>query len=158
MDERTPDAVDDLLDRLGFDPERSVLTRRQAEVLALREHGHSQREIATHLGTSRANISSIEASARRNVENARETISLVDTLSAPVHISIAVGTDLFDVPSIVYDRCDEADTKVAASSAEVLREVRAADVRINDDETLAEVIAITVSRDGSLSIEPAHSR
>ena len=61
---------DVLLEQAGFDAERSVLTRRQAEVLALRERGVRQASIADLLGTSRANVSSVESSARENVEKA----------------------------------------------------------------------------------------
>ena len=60
-----PEAV---LTRVGFDPETNVLTRRQAEVLALRERGLKQADIADYLGTSRANVSSVEASAREDDE------------------------------------------------------------------------------------------
>ena len=59
-----------LLDRIGFDPETNVLTQRQAEVLALREHGLRQRDIADRLVPSRANVSNIESSARENLQNA----------------------------------------------------------------------------------------
>ena len=38
--------IDAFLDEIGFDPERSVLTRRQAQVLAPRDRGESQAAIA----------------------------------------------------------------------------------------------------------------
>ena len=51
--------------------EDTFLTERQAEVLALRTDGLTQREIADRLGTSVANVSGVESSARRNVAAAR---------------------------------------------------------------------------------------
>lgn len=115
--------VDALLDRVGFDPDRSVLTRRQAEVLALRERDVPQAAIAERLGTSRANVSSIEASARSNVEKARETIAFAEALNAPVRVDVIAGTDLYDIPSRVYAACDDADVKVNQTAPELMKSV-----------------------------------
>ncbi|MFB6302740.1 MAG: Tfx family DNA-binding protein [Haloferacaceae archaeon] len=115
--------IDELLDRVGFDADGNVLTRRQAEVLALRERGIRQSDIAALLGTSRANVSSVEASARENVKKARETVAFAEALSAPVRVSIDAGTDLYDVPDMVYEACDEAGVKVNHTAPELMREV-----------------------------------
>jgi len=119
MTDDVPD-IDKLLDRTGFDPETHVLTRRQAEVLALRERGLSQATIADHLETSRANISSVEASARDNVRKARETVTFAEMIESPVHVSVSADTDLYDVPEAVYDACDEAGIKVPHTDPELL--------------------------------------
>ena len=141
-----------ILGRVGFDPDQCVLTRRQAEVLALRERDLSQREIAEMLGTSRANISSIEASARRNVEKARETTEIVDALQAPVHVHIPAGTDLFDVPEEIYETGDAADTKVAATSAEVIRTIREAAPDSIEGGRVNEPLTIVVASDGAITV------
>ena len=112
---------DPLLDRIGFDPETSVLTQRQAEVLALREQGHAQAQIAEMLGTSRANVSSIEASARENVRKARETVAFAEALRAPVRLAVERGTDLYDVPRMVYAACDDAGVKVNRTAPELMK-------------------------------------
>ena len=114
------DSVDDVLSRIGFDPATSVLTRRQAAVLALRERGLKQRAIAEQLDTSRANVSGIEASARDNVERARETVAFVEALEAPVRIRVPADTDLYAVPQRVYDACDEAGVKVNYTAPELM--------------------------------------
>ncbi len=113
--------ADELLDRAGFDPEDSVLTRRQAEVLALRERDVRQSVIADHLGTSRANVSSIEASARANVSKARETVAFAEALSAPVRVEVEAGTDLYDVPKLVFDACDEVGVKVSHTAPDLMK-------------------------------------
>ena len=113
--------ADELLDRAGFDPENSVLTRRQAEVLALRERDVRQSVIADHLGTSRANVSSIEASARANVSKARETVAFAEALSAPVRVEVEAGTDLYDVPKLVFDACDEVGVKVSHTAPDLMK-------------------------------------
>lgn len=116
-----PPDPDELLADLGFDEEASVLTRRQAQVLALRERGIPQREIADAFGTSRANVSSVEASARDNVERAYETVAFAEALRAPVQVSVDAGTDLYDVPSRVFSACDEAGVKVNRTAPELMK-------------------------------------
>jgi Tfx family DNA-binding protein len=117
------DEADDILSQTSFDPASSVLTRRQATVLALRERGLKQRAIADRLDSSRANVSGIEASARANVERARETVAFADALEAPVRIVIPAETDLYDVPRRIYDACDEASVKVSYTAPELMNAV-----------------------------------
>lgn len=151
-DREAPADVDAILEQAGFDAERSVLTRRQAEVLALRERDVSQQEIAELLGTSRANISSVEASARRNVEKAAETVAVAAALRAPVRVQIPSGTDLYDVPDLVYAACDDAGTKVAHASAELLRRIREqCDEAITAHEVV-EPLTVGVSADGAITV------
>ena len=113
--------VETMLERVGFDADESVLTRRQAEVLTLRERGLAQAAIAELLGTSRANVSNVEASARENVRKARETVAFSRALRAPVQVAVEAETDLYDVPSRVYDACDEADVKVGHAAPELMK-------------------------------------
>lgn len=116
-----PHDADALLRQAGFDADRSVLTRRQAEVLALRERGMRQSVIAERLGTSRANVSSVEASARENVAKAEETVAFAEALTAPVRVHVEVGTDLYDVPELVYEACDEAGVKVGHTAPDLMK-------------------------------------
>ena len=115
--------ADELLERAGFDADESVLTDRQAEVLALRERGLRQSDIADRLGTSRANVSSVEASARDNVDRARETVAFAEALAAPVRVEIDSGTDLYDAPKRVYDACDDAGVKVNQTAPDLMKTI-----------------------------------
>jgi Tfx family DNA-binding protein len=110
-----------ILAELGFDASANVLTRRQAEVLALRERGLAQATIAERLGTSRANVSSVESSARENVARARETVAFAEALHAPVRVRLDAGTDLYDVPNTVYSACDAAGVKVNHTAPELMK-------------------------------------
>ncbi len=150
-----PDRIDELLSEAGFDPEENVLTRRQAQVLALRERDRSQQAIAGILGTTRANISSIEASARRNIERATETVAVAAALRAPVRVRIDPGTDLFDVPDALFRACDEAGTKVAHPSAEVVRALRRDAAAAIEDDRVVQPLLIGVDSDGSITIRTA---
>jgi Tfx family DNA-binding protein len=143
---------DDLLARAGFDADDSVLTRRQAEVLAFRERGVAQADIADELGTSRANVSSIESSARENVAKARETVAFAEALSAPVQVTVEAGTDLYDVPNMVYSACDDAGVKVNRTAPEVMRLVgEAAGDAVHGREVRRD-ITISVTSDGTVRV------
>jgi Tfx family DNA-binding protein len=144
--------ADAVLQRSGFDADESVLTRRQAEVLALRERGLRQSDIADRLGTSRANVSSVEASARDNVERARETVAFAEALSAPVRIEIDEGTDLYDAPKRVYDACDDAGVKVNHTAPELMKAIgdRAGDA-VRGRE-VRHRLYITVAGDGQIRV------
>ena len=144
--------VDEILERAGFDADESVLTRRQAEVLAFREHGLAQAAIADQLGTSRANVSSIEASARENVEKARETVAFAETLRAPVQVTVEAGTDLYDVPGAVYDACDEAGVKVTHSAPDLMKIVSdAAPDAVTGREVIDDIL-VSVTSEGEVRV------
>lgn len=157
-DRRRPDAsttdlnVDGFLTEADFDAEESVLTRRQAEVLVLRERGHKQSSIAEQLGTSRANVSSIEASARENVEKAHETVRFAELISSPVHVEIPSGTDLYTVPEIVFEACDEVDVKVSHSAPELMEMVSDATGDATEDHRLRTRLFVNVTADGTVWI------
>ncbi|MDL5363572.1 Tfx family DNA-binding protein [Halalkalicoccus sp. NIPERK01] len=152
MSESNDYDVDALLDRVGFEADRNVLTRRQAEVLALRERDVPQADIAQRLGTSRANVSSIETSARTNVEKARETIAFAEALNAPVRVDVAAGTDLYDIPSRVYAACDDADVKVNQTAPELMKSVSdAAGDAVSGREVKRDLL-VGVTMDGTVRV------
>lgn len=158
FDDGTVDTdADELLSRAGFDPERSVLTRRQAAVLALRERGLTQQAISDRFDTTRANVSGIEASARENVERARETVTFVAALEAPVQVSIPAGLDLYDVPARVYNACDAADVKVNHTAPDLMKLVGdRAGAAVCGREVKAALL-VGVTREGEVRVRHAES-
>ena len=144
--------VEAVLERAGFDAETNVLTRRQAEVLALRERGMRQRDIAERLGTSRANVSNVEASARENVARATETIAFAEAVGSPVRVSIPAGTDLFDVPTLVYDACDDADVKVEHTAPELMTHISEAAGDAVEGRAVHEPLLVGVTDDGEVRV------
>lgn len=149
--------TEEFLDRIGFDPEASVLTYRQAEILLLREWGHSQAAIAERLGTTRANVTNIEASARENIEKARETLRIIDAMEAPVQVTIPAGTDIFDVPDRVYDACNDADIKVAHTAPDLMKRVRDEAAEVIHEQTVEAQLTISVNVDGELQIRQGNT-
>lgn len=146
------DSVETLLERAGFDVETNVLTRRQAEVLALRERGMRQRDIADRLGTSRANVSNIEASARENITSAHETIAFAEAIAAPVRVEIPAGTDLYDMPKLVYDACDEAGLKVQYTAPELMSVVSDAVPNAVNGRAVHNRLLVGVTADGTVRV------
>jgi Tfx family DNA-binding protein len=149
--DQLPD-IDEILAEVGFDPETSVLTRRQAEVLVYRERGIAQADIAAELGTSRANVSSVEASARENVAKARETVAFAEALDAPVRIAIDAGTDLYDVPNRVYTACDEAGVKVTRTAPELMKLVGDAAGDAVQGRQVRTDITVAVTSEGQVTV------
>lgn len=146
------DEVDAFLDEFGFDPDESVLTRRQAQVLALRERGRSQAAIADALGTSRANVSSIEGSARTNVAKARETVAFAEALRAPVRVRVPAGTDLYDVPQRVYDACDAEGVKVDHTAPDLMKVVNDAAGDAVRGRRVADPLVVGVTTEGTVRV------
>jgi hypothetical protein len=104
------------------------------------------------LGTSRANVSSIESSARRNVEKARETVAFAEALTAPVRIPVEGGTDLYDVPKQVYDACDEAGVKVNRTAPELMKAVSDAAGDAIQGREVRESLLVGVTTDGQVQV------
>lgn len=144
--------VDELLDRAGFDAEQNVLTRRQAEVLALREHGLKQLTIADLLGTSRANVSNIEGSARENIAKARETVGFAEALTAPVRVEIPAGTDLYEVPNMIYDAADEMDVKVNYTAPDLMKFVSDQAATVVRGRNIKQTLFVSITSDGSVRV------
>jgi Tfx family DNA-binding protein len=143
---------DELLTELGFDETSGVLTRRQAQVLVLRERDVSQRAIADRLGTSRANVSSVEASARENIEKAYETVEFAEALRAPVRIAVDAGTDLYDVPNRVFSACDEAGVKVNRTAPELMKLVGDAAGDAVVGREVKRDLVVSVTGDGTVRV------
>ncbi|MFP8951681.1 Tfx family DNA-binding protein [Natrialbaceae archaeon A-arb3/5] len=146
------DETESLLEDIGFDPETSVLTYRQAQVLALRERDVSQANIAEALGTSRANVSSVEASARENLSKARETVAFAEALRAPVRVRVPEGTDLYDVPQLVYEACDEAGVKVDYTAPDLMKAVSDAAGAAVAGREIATPLIVGVTSEGMVRV------
>ena len=144
--------VDEFLSEVGFDSESMVLTRRQAEVLVMREHDLTQATIATRLGTSRANVTSIEARARENAQKAHETVTFVELLSAPIRVEIPADSDLYDVPDMVFDACDEAGVKVSHTAPDLMKLVSDGAGDAIEGREVRERLFVNVTTEGTVRV------
>jgi Tfx family DNA-binding protein len=144
--------ADALVAQIGFDADHSVLTRRQAEVYVLRERGFRQTDVAEILGTSRANVANVEASARENIRNARNTVAFADVLAAPVRVEIEADTPLYDVPQRVFSTCDDAGIEVGHTAPELMELVSAAAGAAVEDREVLRRITVGVGADGTVRV------
>jgi len=94
------------------EPQSTLLTERQVEVLELREQGHTQQAVADRLGTTDANVSAIERAAEANVEKARHTLELVRTLRAPTQFTVPADESFEALVDRVYGHGDDAGIKI----------------------------------------------
>ena len=137
------------------DVSRTFLTERQAEVLAMRNDGLTQREIADRLGTSVANVSGVESAARRNVASARRTVDLGRLLSCAVRFPAEAGRDLRELVDEIYARGDEADLRVVHAEPELTTRLHdLLDDRIEARRLTADV-EVGLTADGEVVAFPA---
>lgn len=135
--------------------DETFLTERQVEVLSLRSDGLTQREIAERLGTSVANVSSVENAGRRNVESAKRTLVLAGLLRAPTRVSAEAGTDLRDLLDRIYGRADEADTRIAYTEPELSTHLQAELGHHLDGRELRTDVEIGITDDGDVDVLPS---
>jgi hypothetical protein len=98
----------------------TFLTDRQVEILTMRKKGMTQADIAKIKKTTRGNICIIEKTALRNVERANNTIKFYKTLEAPISLTIPVGTDLLDIPKMIFKAADKKRIKISIDSAMIV--------------------------------------
>ncbi len=101
-----------------------LLTDRQMEVLRYRKQGLTQQQIADIISTSKANVCTIEKSAMENIRRAKETLEFLYTLDATHLCTVPTGTDLFDVPSIIFREAEKINIKVKYDTISLINRLR----------------------------------
>ena len=101
-----------------------LLTERQKEVLRHRRQGLTQQQIADIIGTSKANVCTIEKSALENVRRARETLQFMYTLDARLLCPIPRGTDLLTVPETIFREASGRGVRVRYDTIGLINRLR----------------------------------
>ena len=156
MSDEVPDP-DGILAELGFDASANVLTRRQAEVLALRERGVAQAAIAERLGTSRANVSSVESSARENVEKAERTVELARALRSAVNFTVPSGSTFEDIIDGIYNEGDRSGISIKYTRPELQSILFESLETYARGDQLETAIEVGVRTNGTVEVYPARS-
>lgn len=138
-----------------FMVEESFLTETQIKVLKLRKKGLTQEEIAKMFGTSRANISMIEKRARENIKKAYNTIKIYNRIMAPISIEIKEGTDVLNIPDIVFKKADEEDIKVKYNTLELIEFIKENASEFIEKRTVKKKFKIYILENGDLDIGEA---
>jgi Tfx family DNA-binding protein len=102
----------------------TLLSERQMEILRYRKQGLTQQQIADILSTSKANVCTIEKCANENIKRAKETLDFLYTLDATHLCTIPSGTDLFDVPSIIFGEAEKIKITVTYDNISLINRLR----------------------------------
>ncbi|GBE56530.1 putative transcriptional regulator [archaeon BMS3Bbin16] len=128
----------------------SFLTKRQLEILELRNSGLNQTEIAKNLGTTRANISATEKTARENIRKAENTINVAKMLNAAAIIKIEKDTDLNEVPKKIYEKAGALAIHVNLDTPSLIGTInRTCADQIKGRRIISE-IEIAITKDGDI--------
>jgi len=130
---------------------KSFLTKQQLTVLRMRKDGKTQAEISELLGTSRANVSLLEGRAKDNIERARETLNEWEEITAPIKLHFPEGTDILEVPKVVFDEIDENEIKVKSDMLSLLARLKAECPDKLNNRILRNELLVLISPDGEVS-------
>lgn len=139
---------------LPVDIAQTVLTERQAQILMLRAEGYMQTEIADELGTTIANVSAIESSARENLKRAGRTITAAQILQAQVRFTVSAGTTIRELTDRVYEAGNNAELKISYPSADLSELLRHHLQDRVDGNTITESVSLGITGDGHVVVHP----
>ncbi|HNT72874.1 MAG TPA: Tfx family DNA-binding protein [Methanothrix sp.] len=139
----------------GSAAREGLLTRRQVAVLKLRRQGLSQQEVAEILGTTRSNVSILEKRALQNVFRARATLREWTMIHAPISITVPAGTDLFDLPGLVFQEADRAGIKLEIGSVDIVVQIREKAPEALRKRVVVRDLEVAVTEDGLVLVSEA---
>ncbi|HEX7444973.1 MAG TPA: Tfx family DNA-binding protein [Methanothrix sp.] len=131
----------------------SFLTDRQLEVLRLRQQGCSQQDVADKLGTTRSNISILEKRAHQNIARAERTLQQWMMIRAPITCRAKAGTDVFDLPRMIFAAADEKGMRLPVTSLDIVVQLRRRAPRLFKKRALEQDAEIYVTEEGDVLVE-----
>jgi HTH-type transcriptional regulator, fmd operon transcriptional regulator len=136
----------------------SFLTERQIEVLKMRLCGLSQQEVADKLGTTRSNISILETRAHLNIARAERTMQQWIMMRAPISLKARAGTDVFDLPKMIFAAADEKEMLLPITSLDIIVQLRRKAPRLFKKRALEKDARIFVTKEGEVLVEVIEER
>ncbi len=131
----------------------SLLTDRQLRVLQLRNEGRSQQDVADILGTTRSNISILEKRARQNISRAEQTLKQWMMIRAPISLKIKKGTDVFEIPRIVFEAADQKSIELPVTSLDIIVQLRRKSPKLFRKRAVLKDVDVYVTEDGELLVQ-----
>ncbi len=128
----------------------TLLTDRQKEVIRYRKQGMTQQQIADRLGTSKANICTIEKSANENIRRAKETLEFLYTLDATELCVLPEGTDLMEAPKIIYVSAAPLNIKIRYDTLALINRISSYMPEKIKGRHVKEDIIVYLNNDGDL--------
>lgn len=134
------------------DEKDTLLTARQIEVLKLKRKGMSQAAIARMMKTTRGNISTIESTAMKNIEKAQKTLKFYHAIEAPIWMTVPAGTDLYDIPPLIFNEADRKKIKIAVDSATIIVKLKTVSPEKIHRRVTVDEIDVSVDKNGNVSV------
>jgi Tfx family DNA-binding protein len=131
----------------------SFLTERQLKVLKMRLSGRSQQEVADSFGTTRSNISILEKRAHQNIARAERTLQQWMMLRAPISVQAQAGTDVFELPKMIFAAADEKGMRLPITSLDIVVQLRRKAPRLFKKRALERDARIYVTEEGEVLVE-----
>jgi hypothetical protein len=131
----------------------SFLTERQLKVLQMRLSGLSQQDVADSFGTTRSNISILEKRAHQNIARAERTLQQWMMLRAPVSLEAKEGTDVFELPKMIFAAADEKQMRLPITSLDIVVQLRRKAPRLFKKRALERDARIYVTEEGEVLVE-----
>jgi hypothetical protein len=131
----------------------SFLTARQLEVLQLRRQGSSQQDVADRLGTTRSNISILEKRAHQNIARAERTLQQWMMIRAPITCRVKAGTDVFDLPRMIFAAADEKGMRLPVTSLDIVVQLQRRAPKLFKKRSLEQDAEIYVTEEGEVMVE-----
>jgi len=133
----------------------SHLTSRQISVLRLRRKGLSQQDVAELLGTTRSNVSILEKRALQNVARARATLKEWTMIQAPVSLTVPAGTDVFEVPALIFREADKSKIKLDMNSVDIVVQIKRKAPEALRTRVILRDLEVAVTEDGLVLVQEA---
>lgn len=146
-------AEDDIEDEDQDESAESLLTERQLQVLQLRKEGRSQAEVADILGTTRSNVSILEKRAHQNIHRAEQTLRQWMMIKAPISLKIKEGTDVFDLPKMIFDAADLRSIELPVTSLDIIVQLRRKSPQLFRKRAVLKDVDVYVTEDGELLVQ-----
>lgn len=131
----------------------SLLTERQLQVLQLRKEGRSQAEVADILGTTRSNVSILEKRAHQNIHRAEQTLRQWMMIKAPISLKIKEGTDVFDLPKMIFDAADQRAIELPVTSLDIIVQLRRKSPQLFRKRAVLKDVDVYVTEEGELLVQ-----
>ena len=136
----------------------SLLTEKQLRVLQLRSKGSSQQEVADIIGTSRSNVSILEKRAHQNISRAERTLEQWMMIHAPISLKVKAGTDVFELPSLIFRAADEKDIQLPITSLDIIVQLRRKSANLFRRRAVRRDFEIYVTAEGEVFVQASASR
>jgi len=150
---KMPETADEESKSGDEDSLETFLTERQIEVLQMRLAGRSQQEVADSLGTTRSNISILEKRAHQNIARAERTMQQWMMLRAPISLQARAGTDVFELPRMIFAAADEKQMRLPITSLDIVVQLRRIAPRLFKKRSLEKDVLIFVTEEGEVLVE-----